>query len=343
MAKPNIELEVWAEETYQLPNALTENKVRPITDLWRKGYDLGQKPDCQAWNYVWFMLSSWLKYIEEEEIPSMGLNFLKKDGALADLFDIPAARLNLEVYSTKESDDRYLKLSGGSLTGGLKIGGHTEIDTSEGLSILWSDALSTKTSYLINRGTGGFVFKSVDDQGVESGKVHIQSDGSIISPATLGASKLEVTGSSEVSGEASSKTLTVQETATVAGKNIARSVNGNEADINGDITLPATTEASKNARGWWRDNSTGMIFQWTYGSWRSYNDERLETVSFPIAFPNACLSVNTGTQTQAESSGADAWGVVAGFDKNGCRVQTQWSGANTWDTGIRCVIFAIGH
>lgn len=125
MARPDIDIEVWASESYTLPNAQTINKIRPITDLWRKGYDLGEKPDCQAWNYVWNMLCVWMQYVAEEQIPGLDDVFLKKTGNLSELSDKVTSRTNLGVYSKAETDDRYLQLVGGTITGDASVAGTT--------------------------------------------------------------------------------------------------------------------------------------------------------------------------------------------------------------------------
>lgn len=70
MAKPTTPIEVWARDTLDLPVTGEVNKQRPIDDLWSKGYDRGQKPACEEFNYVVNMLTAWLKYIQSEGLPS---------------------------------------------------------------------------------------------------------------------------------------------------------------------------------------------------------------------------------------------------------------------------------
>ncbi|HGL6406411.1 phage tail protein [Citrobacter koseri] len=73
-----------------------------------------------------------------------------------------------------------------------------------------------------------------------------------------------------------------------------------KAESDGRFNLKNT--ASKNSNGWHKDSSTGIIIQ--FGSGGYTNGGR---ITFPIAFPNACLSVtgnDTGTGIVKVSLGA---------------------------------------
>lgn len=243
MAQPDIEIEVWAEQDYDLPNALTKNKIRPISDLWDKGYDMGEKPDAQGWNYVWFMLSSWLKYMQEEQLPGLSNLYLQRNQSLSDLMDLPASRQNLGVYSKAETDDRYLQLTGGALSGGLKVAGSANTSlTTQGLILRWNETNGSGASFFVNNqggGAGGFVFRNVNADGTtETGRLTITGNGSLVTQATVRGGSLESTGNATVAGSTTTANLVVNNnSATVAGKHVARSVNGNNADANGNITI----------------------------------------------------------------------------------------------------------
>lgn len=71
MAKPNIAIEVWALDNYVLPNTGQLNKKRPIDDLWKKGYDKGQKPTVEDYNYTLNMITQWIRYITTEQVPAI--------------------------------------------------------------------------------------------------------------------------------------------------------------------------------------------------------------------------------------------------------------------------------
>lgn len=121
MAKPNKEIEIWAQSDVVLPGSNLQNKSRPIDDLWRKGYDKGQKPACEEWNYVWNMATEWLKYITYEQIPELDSRYLQKTLNLSDVPDKVAARNNLGVISREEMDDRFVNISGDTMLGELSL------------------------------------------------------------------------------------------------------------------------------------------------------------------------------------------------------------------------------
>lgn len=71
MAKPLIGLDIWAWDNYVLPNTGQLNKKRPIDDLFKKGYDKGQKPACEEYNYTLNMITQWIRYITTEQVPAI--------------------------------------------------------------------------------------------------------------------------------------------------------------------------------------------------------------------------------------------------------------------------------
>ncbi|MDP8629875.1 hypothetical protein QZQ49_09250 [Serratia marcescens] len=95
-------------------------------------------------------------------------------------------------------------------------------------------------------------------------------------------------------------------------------------------------------RGWWKDENTGFIYQWTVGPWRK-DDERIDTVGFPMRFPNQCCTVNVGSQSQGGGNRNDATAVVYGWNQDDCQVQMNVPGESSWWQPMRAIIFAIGR
>lgn len=71
MAKPTSELVVWARQDVTLPVAGGANKILPIDDLLDKGYDEGEKPDAEGFNYILNAATDWVRYHEEEKFPEL--------------------------------------------------------------------------------------------------------------------------------------------------------------------------------------------------------------------------------------------------------------------------------
>lgn len=121
LAIPTTAIEVWAYEDYILPNTHELNKERPIDDIWRKGYDMGQKPSVEHWNYLFNLTTDWLRYIAEEKIPGLDSRYFQINNNLSEVLDPAEARNNLGVYGKEESDGKYVKIIGDTMTGPLTV------------------------------------------------------------------------------------------------------------------------------------------------------------------------------------------------------------------------------
>lgn len=121
MATPSIPIEIWAAGDVILPNTHGENKIRPIDDLWLKGWDMGEKPACEEFNYVLHMMTSWIKYVTGDQIPELDTRFLRRSENLSDLADKETSRVNLDVWSRSEADNRYVNVTGDTMIGALSL------------------------------------------------------------------------------------------------------------------------------------------------------------------------------------------------------------------------------
>lgn len=120
ITKPVFPLEIWAETDLVLPNSGRQNKVRPIDDLWQKGWDKGQKPDCEAFNYLLNLYGRWIQYsIDRLDTPNT--DYLEIAQNLADVLDKAAARRNLDVYSKAEAANAFVNVEGDTMTGPLAL------------------------------------------------------------------------------------------------------------------------------------------------------------------------------------------------------------------------------
>lgn len=121
ITKPVFPLEIWAEADLVLPNSGRQNKVRPIDDLWQKGWDKGQKPDCEAFNYLLNLYGRWIQYTLDR-LDTPNTDYLEIAQNLADVLDKAAARKNLDVYSKAEAANAFVNVEGDTMTGPLSLG-----------------------------------------------------------------------------------------------------------------------------------------------------------------------------------------------------------------------------
>lgn len=272
MAQPTIPLQIWAESNVTLPNAHTANKISPIADLWAKGWDLGEKPACEELNYVLNMMTWWMDYISNEQVPGLANEYLRRDQNLADLSDKAIARTNLDVYSKAEGDDRYVNVDGDTMTGPLTLPRlnftAADTDTAYITTTLGSDI--TLFDFVVgdNVGTAGtpltdsirFRFVPVANEGtltaftmvemnaIANGTALLRVQGNITATGTTTTGTLSSTtinnggniqtNSLGVNGTATLQNLVVNSNnATVGGRSIVRAVNSTAANANGDVYI----------------------------------------------------------------------------------------------------------
>lgn len=97
-------------------------------------------------------------------------------------------------------------------------------------------------------------------------------------------------------------------------------------------TFQKVNTASKGSRGWFKDSSTGMIFQWGI---ESVSGATTRIFSFPVSFPTGCASLtvsNNIERTAGENS-------MTGFIKSA----SQYSLSNTAATDRQLCWFAVGY
>jgi len=350
MAKPTRPIEIWAVQDVILPVSGEINKVRPIDDLWSKGYDMGQKPAIEEWNYIWNMTTSWLKYISDEQIPGLDDRYLRRSQNLADLGDKAASRSNLNVYSKEESEQRYVNVTGDQMTGNLgvpylfftrgansdgawmeaKAGGPDKTYMDIGISDNYGDPSAAETDIIRFRfkNTDGSEFSMVEINALDgTGTGYMRVFGQLWARQLTIAGNISWTGMAQganlnLSGTMSSASVATgnlavnSQNAVVGGRNIVRAINGVTADGNGDLSLTInTTAASVNGgNGWWRDNSTGIIEQWGIVNYSKLSSTS-EYIPFNFTFPNACQNIQMCNLEDFNNEG-NVWRVRT-FDASG--------------------------
>jgi len=383
MAKPEREIVVWASQDVNLPGTGKPNKSKPIDDLLAKGYDKGQKPAAEEWNYMWNVTTDWLRYVTYEQIPGLDERYLQKTLNLSDIPDKSAARNNLGIMSREESEAAYVNVSGDTMTGGLSLPrlNFTKVDSTDYTYIEASTLANDRTvlDFVIGdnsaSGADGRVdsmrFRFSPPSGMVTTMMELWSldevnsylkvfgniwgknlelegalswqgiaNGYALNLNRLNASTVEstqvnsgsVSTSSANIGTTTTDFLSVNtQSATVSGRNVVRSVNGNTADGNGDLSLEViTTEAEffedggngyyGESGGWWRDKSTGLIEQWGIAVFDKPSSES-EYIPFHMTFPNYCQNIQLCNFENFKNEG-NTW-----------RVKTKTAGGFTMSNG----------
>lgn len=254
ITKPIFPLEIWAEADLVLPNSGRQNKVRPIDDLWQKGWDKGQKPDCEAFNYLLNLYGRWIQYTLDR-LDTPNTDYLEIAQNLADVLDKAAARKNLDVYSKAEAANTFVNIDGDTMTGPLSLGriNFTGSESSDFFYVEcnYTDKESSHLDFVFgdnfaedqirfrckNTASNGAIFNimTIESKDGSTGRVNIYNElhvSSAISTGTLSATTGNFTNTN-VSGTGSFGTIRCHSTTINSGgttTNYAR-VNG-ECNIN---------------------------------------------------------------------------------------------------------------
>jgi len=90
MAKPKDPIVVFASQDVNLPGTGRPNKSKPIDDLLAKGYDKGQKPAAEEFNYILNQSSGWIGWIVNEKFPEL-------EAEISKLLDDLESRINAQL------------------------------------------------------------------------------------------------------------------------------------------------------------------------------------------------------------------------------------------------------
>lgn len=91
-----------------------------------------------------------------------------------------------------------------------------------------------------------------------------------------------------------------------------------------DARYQLKNTASRATNGWFKDTTTGMIYQWGRNTSSVVGNT---TVTFPIAFPNACLNVQNTLIRNSGSAGERPWGFVTSFNNTSVNLSSDALGS----------------
>lgn len=97
-----------------------------------------------------------------------------------------------------------------------------------------------------------------------------------------------------------------------------------------DARYQLKNTASRGANGWSKDTTTGMIYQWGKNASSAVGNT---TVTFPIAFPNACLNVQNTLIRSSGSAGERPWGFVTSFNNTSVNLSSDATGSYWYAIG----------
>ncbi|MFP2469511.1 phage tail protein [Pseudescherichia vulneris] len=97
--------------------------------------------------------------------------------------------------------------------------------------------------------------------------------------------------------------------------------------------------ASKAANGWWQCGTTGIIEQWCQGA--TMTSEATQSITFPKAFPNACLGISVSTLNVNNNKGTEGMFQLVSKTKTGCVVMANRAYGSIGQVAV--LIRAVGY
>lgn len=345
MAEPVDPIRIWAEQDVPLASAPDKpNKVNPMDDLWEKGWDVGQKPACNHFNYVLNNMSQWLAYTKDaldscvksvDDIPpdatgNVELNAIKMTTATA----------SFDLYTLAPADKRGLWYFPNDAF--ATAANHFPVVGNYGAGYCLAYPAPHGNTLAYTTWTGRTFINTVDSDGNYTGwqeqatQSWVNTNYYPLHRTTLTTEDLNTLNDFTKLGQyfcASSANATVARNYPVpeAGTLDVRTGSAGVQQVyitysshrmfvrsyyNG--AWQAWTEiggstASLGASGWFKDNKTGLITQWGVTGIASPSH-----VTFPIEFPTACFVV---IPTSLVPDGKRSTGIYAGsVTKSGCTI-----------------------
>lgn len=267
VARPSI-IPTWASEDTTLPSTGLANKVQPKVSLQTIGWDKGQIPCAEEWNWELDSLCDWVAYFDSV-LGAAGNNYLPSTGT--------------QITLT------------GSATGNATFSGTNSLSipttiVSSGIT----DATSSATPLVIatRDSSGGCNFNAVSTTTLAAsasvstpvGNITALTTNSIVtSSITADSLQAGVLTTSGVTTLNSPKTSSIQGT---DGASLTRYDYVNTQVANAISTVEGMFTSSLAINGWCKNAITGQVLQWGISTLATGS-----TVTFPITFPNNCFTV----------------------------------------------------
>lgn len=335
MSKPDY-LPIWASEDTTLPATGETNKVRPKESLRTIGWDMGQIPTAEEWNWQFNNMYQWIEYFSEFYAAAT-------DAATADTLALRDSTGSLHFYNLYV--DNNLEVTGtSSLTGAITATGNI---TSSGTNT-WSGDNTFSNPTLFNGYVTmeGAAISDLIVDGEASFKNITNFNGNINSEGTN-----DWSGTQEISGEIRSSGVNTWTAANTFSGTVT---------FSGDITSTGTNsfsgvntfsnqlnlQSSSLTTNGYTYLPNGVIMQWGQVAFNTSEATNVgASVVFPKAFPNAALSVTANTTTRyfTTSDGYSAVCACVGASSTGFTLYIDSDNAESLTQSQVVNWLAIGH
>lgn len=321
MAAPTY-LPLWATADTTLPATGNTNKVRPREILRTTGWDKGQIPTCEEWNWQLNNISQWMNYLNSlvgtPDVNATPDTIALRDDTGSSYFYNLYANNNLNV--TGESSFTQSATFGDGLT---VTAGETSVTS-------FSATGNTSLSGGVTVSGDTTITGKVTSSGSNTWSGSQEYTGEITSSGgNTWSGSQEYTGSITFNG-----TIISSGTNTWSGTQVFKGNNTHAGTETFSGTLNLKT-SSKTLNGYtYLPND--FIWQWGYIAFadmvQSNSAEGYATITLPIPFPTAALNPSAVLKTSQASTASDCWAQVVGTPTTTqITVQIQNAGTETFD------------
>ena len=298
MAQPTY-LPLWATDDTTLPATGETNKVRPREVLRSTGWDMGQIPTCEEWNWMFNNVYLWIQYLSTV------------DGAATSLATANTLALRDDTGSLHFHDlyvDNNLEVDGSAtISQGLTVTGTSNFDSTANFDEVIADSITTDAI-------------SINGNVDVTGSVLSSGDNTFSNTNTfsgeLVAAEVDINGGNidgTVIGE------TTQAAASVTSLSVSDGITGEGANtFSGESTFSSqlNLQSSNLSTNGYTYLPNGVIMQWGYVAFADMtqfnNNEGYSVITLPKTFPNALLSATCTVKTSQPDANSDFWGQITG-------------------------------
>lgn len=298
----------WATEDTTLPSTGQTNKVRPKNSLLTIGWDKGQIPSAEEFNWELNNLGQWIRYLNDEVIAGLPDVYLPKTGTqLTFQGDITGTAIwngnavtsvtlssaTLDAATTSATANTLVKRGSDGSTSfgrGVTVVAPTGGTSSNNNADYWLYSGTTAKGSLAWVANGDYIwlYKS-SGTSIPQQEIKLYSD------------RIEISSPRSSSSQ---------------GTNIADLTRKDYVDtqisnLNTSLTnyINGRSTASFSQNGWWKDVNTGLIVQWGWAP--SVVDDSYVTITLPTTFPTAFYSVTVTPVHSAPETDRNSIGSFA--------------------------------
>lgn len=302
----------WATEDTTLPSTGQTNKVRPKNSLLTIGWDKGQIPSAEEFNWELNNLGQWIRYLNDEVIAGLPDVYLPKDGT----------QLTFE----------------GDITGTATWNGDAVTSVTLSSTTLNNATSSPTPSTLVKRDSGGgfgalqnfygyapagqnFDYRIYDQaaSNTQRGSFAWDRTGDVITiykgtPTAKTSEIVLYAGRVELTSPRSRSTQGTDNADLTRKDYVDSQISTNISNLDNTLRsyIDSKSTASFAANGYWKDVNTGTIIQW--GSITLPTIAAPQTsgnVTFPITFPNAVYSITANAKINQMNTSTGNISVLA--------------------------------